>query len=69
MEELAKAIAAQTGIPEPQAQQAAEVAIKFIKERLPEPLAGQLETALENPEMLENAENLFNLGKGLFGKK
>lgn len=43
MDELVKQIAQRANISEEQARQAAEVAIGFIKERLPEPLRGQVD--------------------------
>ncbi|MBX3170531.1 MAG: hypothetical protein KF760_24200 [Candidatus Eremiobacteraeota bacterium] len=46
MEELIKLIEQKTGLPESQARQAAETAISFIKGKLPEPLAGQLDGLL-----------------------
>lgn len=69
MDELVKAIAEQTNLPEAQARKAAEVAVNFMKEKLPEPLAGQIDNLLQNPALADNAENLLNLGKSLFGKK
>jgi hypothetical protein len=69
MEELAKAIAEQVGIPEAQAQQAAQVAVKFLKEKLPAPLAGQLDAALNNPNNTQVAADLLGKGMSLFGKK
>ncbi|KAA3665134.1 MAG: DUF2267 domain-containing protein [Chloroflexi bacterium] len=69
MDELVKAIAEQTNLPEAQARKAAEAAVKFMKEKLPEPLAGQIDNLLESPGVADNAENLLNMGKSLFGKK
>ena len=43
MEELIKQVAERTGISEAQAQTAVITVIGFIKGRLPEPLAGQLD--------------------------
>jgi hypothetical protein len=43
MDELAKLIQEKTGIPEAQAKTAAETALNFIKERLPEPIASQVD--------------------------
>lgn len=68
MDELAKMIAEEVGIPEAQAKQAAEVAIKFMQERLPEPMADRLTDALENPEVLKGAGNILEQGMNLFKK-
>jgi len=69
MDELAKAIAEQVGIPKAQAEQAAQVAIKFLKDKLPGPLASQIDAALNNANTTEVATNLLNMGKALLNKK
>ena len=48
MEELVKMVMEKTGLPKDQAKQAVETVIDFIKERLPDPIAGQVDAALEN---------------------
>jgi len=66
MDELVKAIMEKTGLPEAQARQAAQVAVDFIKEKLPEPLAGQIDNILAGG----GAEDLLKKGLGgLFGGK
>lgn len=47
MDELVKLVSEKVGINEEQARQAVETVVGFLKEKLPEPLAGQLESALE----------------------
>ena len=47
MDELVKLVSKKVGINEEQARQAVETVVGFLKEKLPEPLAGQLESALE----------------------
>lgn len=69
MDELAKAIAEQTGIPQAQAQQAAQVAVKFLKEKLPAPLAGQIDAALSSKQTTKAATDLLGKGRDLLGKK
>lgn len=70
MNDLAKAIADRTGIPEAQAQQAAEVAINFIKERLPEPYASQIDNLIAGKGMAGGADDLMKgIGGMLGGKK
>lgn len=44
MEELIRQVAERTGISEAQAQTAVNTVLGFIKGRLPEPLAGQLDS-------------------------
>jgi uncharacterized protein (DUF2267 family) len=69
MDELVKAIAEQAGLPEAKARQAAEAAIKFLKDKLPGPIAGQVDAALNKPGIGKGAEDLLKKGKGLFGNK
>jgi uncharacterized protein (DUF2267 family) len=47
MEELVKMVADKVGISEAQAKQAVEMVMGFLKDKLPEPIAGQLDAALE----------------------
>lgn len=67
MDELVKLITEKTGISEAQAQQAAEVAVGFFKDKLPAPLAGQIDAVLSG-SAANAGDALKNLG-GLFGKK
>lgn len=46
MDELIKRISEKTGLPEDKARAAAETAVNFLKEKLPAPVAGQIDTAL-----------------------
>lgn len=46
MNELIKRIVEKTGLPEDKAKGAAEAAIGFLKEKLPAPVAGQIDNAL-----------------------
>ncbi len=47
MEELIKMVVKKVGISEAQAKQAVETVLGFLKDKLPEPIAGQLDAALE----------------------
>jgi len=47
MDELVKMVAKKVGINEAQAKQAVETVLGFLKDKLPEPLAGQLDAVLE----------------------
>lgn len=69
MDELVKAISDQTGLPESQARKAAQAAVKFLKEKLPEPIAGQIDGVLDNPNVAKGAEDILKKGMDLFGKK
>lgn len=46
LDELVKRISEKTGLPEEQARSAAEAAIGFVKEKLPAPIAGQVDSYL-----------------------
>lgn len=62
MDELIKQVVQKTGISEDQARQAVTVVLNFLKERLPAPLASQVDGILNNP----GAAGALG---GLFGKK
>jgi uncharacterized protein (DUF2267 family) len=47
MEELIKMVVKKVGISEAQAKQAVETVLGFLKDKLPEPIAGQLDAVLE----------------------
>jgi uncharacterized protein (DUF2267 family) len=66
MDELVKKVSEKTGLPEAQAKQAAEAVLEFLKEKLPAPLAGQLDKLLDNPAAANQAAGLLD---NLFGKK
>lgn len=77
LDELVRRISEKTGLPEEQARGAAEAAIGFVKERLPEPIAGQIDNYLGggsgedggegHGDLMGQAQNaLGNLG-GMFG--
>ena len=46
MEELVKQVAAKTGISEEQARTAVTTVLGFVKDRLPAPIAGQIDNAV-----------------------
>jgi len=69
MDELVKSVAEQTGLPEAQAKKAAEAVIAFLKEKLPAPLASQIDTVVNNPNVADTAEDLLKKGMNLFGGK
>ena len=47
MDELVKLVANKVGISEAQARQAVEVVLGFLKERLPQPIAGQDDAVID----------------------
>ena len=46
MDELIKQVSARAGISEDQARSAVNTVVDFLKDRLPEPIAGQLENVM-----------------------
>jgi nucleoid DNA-binding protein len=62
MDELIKLVVDKVGISEDQAKQAVEVVIGFIKEQLPEPIAGQIDGLLKG-----DLGGLQGMIGGLFG--
>lgn len=65
---LVKLIQEKTGISEQQAATALDTVVGFLKERLPEPLAGQVNAVLGGGGSTEQPNVLGSLG-GLLGKQ
>ncbi len=70
MDELVKMVADKVGISEAQAKQAVEIVLSFLKDRLPDSMAGQLDAVVDGD--LSGLGDLGDLAGGLggmFGKK
>jgi uncharacterized protein (DUF2267 family) len=67
MDELVKEISKKIGISETQAKEAVDMVLSFLKDKLPEPIAGQIEAALEGD--LSGLDDLIGGLGGLFGNK
>ncbi|HSS18688.1 MAG TPA: hypothetical protein VLL54_01190 [Pyrinomonadaceae bacterium] len=68
MEELIKQVTAKTGISEDQARTAVTTVLNFIKTKLPEPIAGQIENVIGGGEGGSNiAGDLASKVGGLLG--
>ena len=65
MNELVQLVSDKTGIPEAQARTAVETVLGYLKERLPAPIAGQVDSALEGGSAGDLAKGLG----GLLNKK
>lgn len=65
MEELIQLVSAKTGIAPEQARTAVETVLGFLKERLPAPLAAQVDGLLSNGAI--SSDNLTNALQGLGG--
>ena len=63
MDELIKLVSQKAGISETQAQQAVETVMGFLKDKLPAPIASQVEGVLSGGEM----PDLGDVGKQLGG--
>lgn len=68
MEELIALVSQKTGLPAPQAKVAVETVLGFLKQKLPAPLAGQLDSLIEGGGVSSALGGLGDLGD-LFGKK
>jgi len=67
MDELVKLVTDKVGISEAQAKQAVDVVLGFLKDKLPSPVAGQVEAALKGD--LSGLGDVAGKLGGLFGKK
>jgi hypothetical protein len=63
MDELVKRVSEQTGLPEEMAKSAAETVIDYLKDKLPAPIAGQIDGVLGG----SGGAGLGDLTKGLGG--
>lgn len=76
MDELINLITQKTGIPHDTAQQAAEVVIGFLKQKLPAPIGSQIDNVLgmqvpsgTASQGQQEAGGLGHMLGGMFGKK
>ncbi len=70
MDELVNLVSQKTGLSEEMSKQAAEVVINHLKEKLPEPIAGQIDGFLSGEGATGNLGDLAQgLTGGLFGNK
>ncbi|MBN1668094.1 MAG: hypothetical protein JW862_13460 [Anaerolineales bacterium] len=65
MDELVELVVKKTGLPEATARKAVETVIDYLKDKLPEPIAGTLDKVLEGG----SAGNLLGGLGGLLGGK
>jgi uncharacterized protein (DUF2267 family) len=65
VDELINQLKSRVGLDDEQARSAAQTAIEFLKQRLPAPVANQLDSALAGG----SAESLKDTLGGVFGKK
>lgn len=67
MDELVKLVQEKTGLSKAQAAKAVDVVVDFLKEKLPKPIAGQVENFLENKSMMDQAADIAEKGLGGLG--
>jgi hypothetical protein len=67
-DELVALIRERTGLDETMATQVGDVVFEFLKARLPEPIAGMLDSNVDLSQLNQAGGMLGNLG-GLFGKR
>ena len=67
MDELIKLVSEKTGLPEDKARQATETVIGYLKDNLPDPIAGQIDKALSGGGV--DVEGLAKGLGGMLGKK
>lgn len=63
MDEVVKLVSEKTGLSEEMSRQAVEVVLNYLKQKLPEPIAGQLDNILEGGSL----DDLGDLAGGLGG--
>ena len=67
MEELINIVVEKTGLPEEQAQMAVDAVLDFVKDKLPEPIAAQVDSLIAGDGGLGQAGDLLKGLGGLFG--
>lgn len=69
MDVLIQQVAAKAGISEEQARQAVETVMAHLRDKLPAPMATQLDSLMSGGAGLEQAGNVAKGLGGLFGKQ
>ncbi len=69
MDELVKLVSQKTGLSEEMAKTAAETVVGYLKDKLPAPIAGQIDSVLGGAGMPKAAEGLVKGLGGILGKK
>lgn len=67
MDELVQQVSERTGLSEEISREAAEAVLAILKEKLPEPIAGQIDSFLEGSGSLDDLGGLTKGLGGLFG--
>ena len=67
MDELVRLVSQKTGLSEEKSRQAVEIVLEYLKEKLPAPIAGQLDNILAGSEGLDLGDVASKGLGGLFG--
>jgi uncharacterized protein (DUF2267 family) len=67
MDELVELLQEKTGINKSQAEKAVDVVVKFLKDKLPKPIAGQLDAFLKNEDVMDQVADVAEKGLGGLG--
>ncbi len=62
MDELVKLVQSKTGLSAEKAEQAVETVVGYLKEKLPTPVATQIDTLLSNEELLGDVNDALETG-------
>jgi hypothetical protein len=69
VDQLVKLVSQKTGLSEEMSRMAVEVVIGFLKEKLPAPIAGQIDSVLGGAGAAKGAQDLAKGLGGILGKK
>jgi hypothetical protein len=69
MDELIKLVVQKTGVSETQAKQAIETVIGYLKQKLPAPLAAQIDAVIAGGQVAQGVEAASQMLGGLLKKK
>lgn len=67
MDELVQQVSARTGLSAEASREAAKAVLSILKEKLPAPMAGQIDSFMAGKGSLDDLGNLGGLTKGLGG--
>ncbi|MBV9957766.1 MAG: hypothetical protein JO360_05060 [Acidobacteria bacterium] len=70
MDELIQRVTERTGLPEDKARAAVDTVVGFLKEKLPAPIAGHVDSALNSAggAVADKADDIIGSIGGMFGK-
>ena len=69
MDELINLVAEKTGLPEEMAGKAVEVVVGYLKDKLPDPIAGQIDNVLSGKGLPTDVGDVAKGLGGLLGKR